>query len=133
MSSVAQFIPSRPIPIQCFENLEGLKLADSYFYKPAGIEMSIGTDYLPFINLGGVRMNFGNNFEARESHFGWYLMGPEPSTELQSFRIVVHSSHDLALQEQLKQFWEAEEDEKIKLKSDSDHFCEDFFKPTTIR
>ena len=74
-------------------------------------------------------MNIGNNFGAREFYFGWYLMGSEHSTEVQSFHTLVYPSHDLGLQEQLKQFWEIEEAEKTKLKSKSNS---DFFVKTFL-
>ena len=63
--------------------------ADPYFYKSSAIEMIIGSDYLP-----GVKINIGNYFEARETHFGWYLLGPEPDTEIQSFHTLVSACGD---------------------------------------
>ena len=58
-------MPSRPIPIHCLENLERLKLADPYFYKPEGIEMIIGSYCLPFIYLEGTVFSYSGASSTR--------------------------------------------------------------------
>ena len=53
-------------------DIEALDLADPYFYKPGPIDLIIGSDYLPFINLSAIESNIENTIEARESHFRCY-------------------------------------------------------------
>ncbi|XP_065355015.1 uncharacterized protein LOC135949392 [Calliphora vicina] len=130
---LAHFLPSKPIRIHNLPEIKGLCLADPYFFKPSAIDMIIGSDYFPYINLAGVKLNVGNCLEARESYFGWYLSGPEPVSESTSFHTIVSNSEDLVLHEQLRKFWELEEAEKSDIETESDVYCENFFQQTTTR
>ncbi|XP_059217585.1 uncharacterized protein LOC131994736 [Stomoxys calcitrans] len=133
VSSLAHFLPSRPIRSTLIQQVQHLSLADPFFYKQAPIEMIIGSDYLPFINKTGMTVQIGNGIEARESQFGWYLSGPTESEYIKTFSTLATASDNAALQEQLKRFWELEEVGKPKPTSDADIWCENFYKSTTYR
>ncbi|XP_075168002.1 uncharacterized protein LOC142240188 [Haematobia irritans] len=133
VSSLAHFLPSRPIRTTLLKQVRNLDLADPFFHKPAPIDMIIGSDYLPFINRTGTILQIGGGLEARESQFGWYLSGPADSENINTFSTMVSVSDASALHEQLKKFWELEEVEKPPSKSDTDIWCENFYKSTTYR
>ncbi|XP_075150744.1 uncharacterized protein LOC142224849 [Haematobia irritans] len=130
---LSHFLPSRKIRVENLPDLKNIKLADPNFFTPAAIDMIIGSDYLPLINLNGVLSYRENGFEARESHFGWYLSGPLPSNTINTFSTVVKESADTALTAQLKRFWEIEEVEHLKPISAEDDYCEEFYCQTTYR
>ncbi|XP_075158079.1 uncharacterized protein LOC142231352 [Haematobia irritans] len=133
VSSLAHLLPSRPIKTTLLNKVKGLNLADPFFHKPAPIDMIIGSDYLPFINKTGSLLQIDGGLEARESQFGWYLSGPADAEQVNAFSTIVSESETLALHEQLKQFWELEEVEKPQIESDTDTWCENFYKSTTYR
>ncbi|XP_073844146.1 uncharacterized protein [Musca autumnalis] len=114
-----------PCDIQPFE--------DPHFFKPSSIDMIIGSDFLPIINLNGVRANIIYGLEARESQFGWYLSGPLPVAEVCTFSTSITVEEDIALSEQMKKFWELEEVSTVPQLSETDKYCEEFFKETTSR
>ena len=45
-------------------DFQHLELSDPYYYKSSPIDMIIGSDYLPFINLKGVLSITENALEA---------------------------------------------------------------------
>ncbi|XP_075150680.1 uncharacterized protein LOC142224780 [Haematobia irritans] len=104
VSSLAHLLPSRPIKTTLLNEVKGLNLADPFFHKPAPIDMIIGSDYLPFINKTGSFLQIGG---------------------LENL--------NLAGICQLQQFWELEEVEKPQTESDTDTWCENFYKSTTYR
>ncbi|XP_075150959.1 uncharacterized protein LOC142225069 [Haematobia irritans] len=133
VTSLAHFLPSRPIRAKILENVKHLDLADPYFYKPAPIDLIIGSDYLPFINRKGVVLPILNGIEARESHFGWYLFGPASTEPINSFSTFVSFTEENALHDQLKKFWDIEEVERSPTQSDEDSYCEELYRSTTYR
>lgn len=133
VSKLSHFLPSKRVKITNLHDIQKLNLADPHFFKPAPIDMIIGSDYLPLINLNGVLSNIAHGLEARESRFGWYLSGPLPTNEIQTFSTIVSDSDDLALNEQIKKFWEIEEVTKISSASENDEYCEELYQKTTFR
>ncbi|XP_075163307.1 uncharacterized protein LOC142235939 [Haematobia irritans] len=133
VSRIAHLLPSRPIKTKLLEEVKTMNLADPLFYKPAVIDMIIGSDYLPLINKEGVKMKIGNGIEARESEFGWYLSGPAESDTIKTFSTVLITAENTDLCEQLRKFWEIEEIEKPKCRSENDLWCEEFYEKTTYR
>ncbi|XP_075163011.1 uncharacterized protein LOC142235633 [Haematobia irritans] len=129
---ISHFLPSRRVSIGNLPEIQGLKMADPNFYKPAPIDMIIGSDYLPSINLNGVTC-FPNGLEARESQFGWYLSGPLSTDEVQTFSTTVYDSEDVILTDLVKRFWEIEELPDTISASEDDDYCEKFYKATTSR
>ena len=51
---LAHFLPAKKINMEHLPNFQHLELSDPYYYKPSPIDMIIGSDYLPLINLKGV-------------------------------------------------------------------------------
>ncbi|XP_075163067.1 uncharacterized protein LOC142235692 [Haematobia irritans] len=133
VSKLSHFLPSRRIRIESLPDLKNIKLADPNFFRPAAIDMIIGSAFLPLINLEGVLSYRENGLEARESHFGWYLSGPLPTTTINTFSTLVTESANAALNAQLKRFWEIEEVKETTSVSEEDEYCEEFYRQTTYR
>ena len=53
-NKIANVLPSQPIKIDNYKSIQSLKLVDPKFYKSAAIDIKIGTDVLPLINLEGI-------------------------------------------------------------------------------
>lgn len=133
VSKLSHLLPSRKVRVENLPDFSNIKLADPNFFKPASIEMIIGSDYLPFVNLKGVLSYRESGLEARESQFGWYLSGPLPTAEVNTFSTIVHESADASLNVQLKKFCEIEEIKQSELTSEDDEYCEKFYQQTTYR
>ncbi|XP_075150719.1 uncharacterized protein LOC142224820 [Haematobia irritans] len=61
------------------------------------------------------------------------VKGPADSEKVNAFSTTVSASEALVLHKQLKKFWELEEVEKPQAESDTDTWCENFYKSTTYR
>ena len=132
VSKLSHLLPSRGVQIKNLNQLQQLGLADPTFFKPGPIDMIIGSDFLPFINSEGTQILEGC-LEARASHLGWYISGPAPSEDVQTFRTSVQVADNVDLNTQLRKFWELEEIEVSQTQSDNDIYCEELFKTTTYR
>ncbi|XP_075156671.1 uncharacterized protein LOC142229953 [Haematobia irritans] len=130
---LTHFLPANRVNITKLNNISDLDLADPYFYKPSPIDVIIGSDYLPQINMEGVRFDVAKGLEARQSKFGWYLSGPMPVNEVRTFATVVQECDDTALHEQMRKFWELENLNEIQQIDESEAYCEDYYKKTTYR
>ena len=49
VSKLTSFLPSRYVKNECIPQFKELQLADPEFYKPAPIDIIIGSDFLPYI------------------------------------------------------------------------------------
>ena len=127
---LSHLLPSRLVKLQNIEEIKNLELADPNFHKPGPIDMIIGSDFLPLINREGMKVLEGC-LEARSSNFGWYISGPAPTDSVQTFSTTVSENTEIC--SLLKRFWELEDVEPEKNQSDSDIFCEEFYKSTTTR
>ncbi|XP_059222988.1 uncharacterized protein LOC131996859 [Stomoxys calcitrans] len=129
ISNLNHLMPSSTTTISNWSDLRNMDLADPNFYKPAQIDMLLGSDILPSILKSGVQKNISGNLLAQETEFGWILSGP--SRTVTSFASFVACSN--TLNEQVKKFWELEEIPSSKSLSDDDVWCENFYKTTTVR
>lgn len=90
VSKLSHFLPAK----------KELKLADPYFYNPSPIDMTIRSDYLPLINIEGVRYDIANwkreNLDSGDIYL--YLL----------FETTAYDSENITLHEQMKMFWEVE-------------------------
>ncbi|XP_075167743.1 uncharacterized protein LOC142239882 [Haematobia irritans] len=130
---LASFLPAKRVNIGHLEYLSNFDLADPFFYKPSPIDMIIGSDYLPQINMKGIHLDSAQGLEVRESKFGWYLSGPMPVSEINSFSLSVVDSDHENLHDILKKFWEIEEVDVRPPVNDHDAYCEEYYRKTTFR
>lgn len=131
VTNLNHLMPAAPTCISDWTNLKHLDLADPNFFKPAQIDMLLGSDILPFILKTGVQKNVSGNLLAQETEFGWLISGPPCARSVTTFASWVTSSD--TLNEEVKKFWELEEIPSVKTLSTNDQWCEEFFKNTTSR
>ncbi|XP_058980324.1 uncharacterized protein LOC131803245 [Musca domestica] len=131
VSSLNQLMPSSINAIDDFTKLSGLELADPNFFKPAPIDMLIGSDILPTIIKPGLEKNISGNLLAQDTEFGWIVSGkPKPRSVVSfaSWTVTVDP-----LNEELRKFWEIENVSNENCLSESDLWCEEFYKDTVYR
>ncbi|XP_075157916.1 uncharacterized protein LOC142231183 [Haematobia irritans] len=128
ISNMNHFMPSTQTRITDWSDLDKLDLADPSFFRPAQIDMLIGSDVLPFVLKSGVLRNISGNLLAQETEFGWIISGSQTTRSVSSFASFV------SLNEDLRKFWELEEVPSNRNNlSESDVWCEQFYKDTTVR
>ncbi|XP_075150607.1 uncharacterized protein LOC142224703 [Haematobia irritans] len=131
ISNMNHLMPYTTTRISNWSNLRKIDLADPYFYKPAQIDMLIGSDILPFELKSGLQKNVSGNLLAQETELGWILSGPPRIRSVSSIASFVTPSEDL--NDGVKKFWEMEEIPHQRNLSQDDIWCENFYKENTIR
>lgn len=131
VSSLNHCMPASRTNISDWSDLHRLDLADPDFFKPARIDMLLGSDVLPFILKPGVKKNVAGNLLAQETEFGWLISGPPTTRSVTSFASWVVTSD--TLNEDIRKFWELEEVPASKKESEDNMWCEEFYKSTTTR
>ncbi|XP_075150439.1 uncharacterized protein LOC142224542 [Haematobia irritans] len=131
ITNLNQLMPSCPTRVSDWSALREIDLADPNFYKPAPIDMLIGSDVIPFILKSGVTKNVSGNLLAQETEFGWILSGPSKTRCVSSFAAFATNSNNL--NEEIRKFWEFEEVPSSNHLSEADVWCEEFYKNTTVR
>ncbi|XP_075157918.1 uncharacterized protein LOC142231185 [Haematobia irritans] len=131
ITSMNHFMPSTPSRISDWSALRKIDLADPHFYKPAQIDMLLGSDVLPYILKSGVQRNISGSLLAQETEFGWIVSGPLKNRYVSSFASFVTSSN--TLNDEIRKFWEIEEVPTSRKCSENDDWCEEFYKRTTVR
>ncbi|XP_075151112.1 uncharacterized protein LOC142225221 [Haematobia irritans] len=129
ITNMNHFMPSTPSRISDWSDLKKIDLADPQFYKPAQIDMLLGSDVLPFILKSGFQRNISGSLLAQETEFGWIVSGPIRSVT--SFASFV-TSYD-TVNDEVRKFWELEEVPLSKNFSENEIWCEEYYKDTTIR
>ncbi|EDW38652.1 GL13155 [Drosophila persimilis] len=78
---LAANIPSHPISQGFLRDLPNLSWADPTFYESSQIDVLIGADILPSIQLSGSLTNICGSLLGQETIFGWVLTGPVPQRD----------------------------------------------------
>lgn len=128
-------VPSCALDRRPWPHLEGLRLADPYFFRPATIDVILGADIYLDLMREGIKRGPPGTPSAQATVFGWVLMGPTSgSIQLASpMRMAVcHAAISTAdLGRILQRFWELDQvngdlspDEKV---------CEDLFMASHTR
>lgn len=113
---------------------ESIQLADPQFSKSSQIDILIGANlFWDLITEGKIRLTSGPHLQ--ETKLGWIISGPVYSTNLKSLKnIQCNFNQSVALDEQLRKFWEIEEiPNKKKYVSPDDLSCENLFLKSTKR
>ncbi|XP_067614542.1 uncharacterized protein [Eurosta solidaginis] len=124
-------LPSCHINAMTMQAFPDLVLADKRFYVNEDVDLILGGDIYPQIIMSGIKKNVLNTLLAQETVFGWILTGriesPNPTKSIMSFY------NEVALDNQLKAFWEVENEPKNKILNEDERYCEQLFKETTQR
>ncbi|XP_073821398.1 uncharacterized protein [Musca autumnalis] len=85
ISNLNHLMPASPTAIHDFTDLKSLELTDLNFFKPAPIDLLIGSDILPAIIKPGLEKNVSGNLLAQNTEFGWIISGKPASNTVVSF------------------------------------------------
>ncbi|XP_063900416.1 uncharacterized protein LOC135119984 [Zophobas morio] len=132
LTSIANKLPTLPLPTSIRQKFMEIDLADSSFDQPSKIDFLIGADIYPHILSPHSPHIISGNPSAIRTLFGWIIMGntsiEHPTTSSVSLLVVNPSLDSL-----LRQFWEQEEIEISKPVNPDDVFCEEHFLQTHSR
>ncbi|XP_029164752.1 uncharacterized protein LOC114935963 [Nylanderia fulva] len=119
-----------------WDHLADLALADPHFNGSDPIELLIGADIYGEIFLGEMRKGPRGQPYALNTIFGWAVSGPT-NVSLQSRRTITvqhcSASTSLALDRELRRFWEIEEVPRQTVLGPEEQRCEDYFMTTHSR
>ncbi|XP_063994322.1 uncharacterized protein LOC135171624 [Diachasmimorpha longicaudata] len=125
--SISQFVPVRPIPKNLIEIPKNIKLADPEFYKPAPIDILLGSGpTLSLLCIGQIKMhNQGrSNLYLQKTQLGWVIGGDSSACNEEIPRQV----HHVQLHNMLSKFWEIEEGPKRTYPSPEEIAAEEHFR-----
>ncbi|XP_073841335.1 uncharacterized protein [Musca autumnalis] len=131
ISNLNHLMPASPTAIHDFTHLKSLELADPNFFKPAPIDLLIGSDILPAIIKPGLQKNVSGNLLAQNTELGWIISGKPASNTVVSFASWTATIDPL--NQDLQRFWELENVSNEKTMSADDVWCEEFYKKTVNR
>ncbi|XP_029156836.1 uncharacterized protein LOC114929457 [Nylanderia fulva] len=119
-----------------WNHLADLALADPHFNGSDPIELLIGADIYGEIFLGEMQKGPRGQPYALNTIFGWAVSGPT-SVSIQSRRTITvqhcSASTSLALDRELRRFWEIEEVPRQTVLGPEKQRCKDFFMTTHSR
>ncbi|XP_015120457.1 uncharacterized protein LOC107043451 [Diachasma alloeum] len=125
--SILQFIPIRPIHKNLIEIPKNIQLADPEFYKPAPIDILLGSGpTLLLLSIGQIKMfNQGRpDLYLQKTQLGWVIGGDSRACD----EGIPQRVHHLQLVNMLTKFWEIEEGPKRKYPSPEENATEEHFK-----
>lgn len=133
LDQLCSALPSNQISQTSWPHTANLKLADDEFYKPANIDLLLGSDVFPHVLMEGVV--HGNKDEPTAIHtvFGWVLMGTVKSEANKISHSFFTSIEANILNQTIKQFWEIEEIPPLNFISPEEKDCENIFNKTHYR
>ena len=126
-------LPSHSLPDSFDHSSIDFHLADKDWMKSRQVDMLIGGDIYPEILLAGLKKNILGTLIAQETVFGWILTGPLQTRLNQPPTRIVSFFNEVALDDQLKRFWELEELPRRKYLTEDETCCEKLFEETTVR
>ncbi|XP_076383121.1 uncharacterized protein LOC143260686 [Megalopta genalis] len=123
---IAGFVPEEPIDRDQFNILANIQLADPHFYRPAPVDMLIGSGpALASLSIGQINLSARGNPDLvlQKTQLGWIIGGSAPARKHQTTRktFLTKLSFDL------KRFWELEEGPSEWRLSSEEKRCEDHF------
>ncbi|XP_073814249.1 uncharacterized protein [Musca autumnalis] len=124
-------MPASQTVVSGWTEVNDFDLADPEFFKPAPIDMLLGSDILPLIINSGLQKNLRGNLLAQETEFGWIISGNPTTRNVTSFATWITPSDPLS--DQLRQFWELENIPSEEKLSETDIWCEKFYQNTVER
>lgn len=133
MNKLTSWLPQYTIGLDKLNNVNRLVLADPNFNKPGKVDMILGADVFGEIILQGVLKGYPL---AQETELGWVLSGKIPAIDNKNTAVCLMVQANL--DEQLKKFWEVEDEERgVENKNDKwteeEKECEEFYAKTFKR
>ncbi|XP_017875054.1 uncharacterized protein LOC108621956 [Ceratina calcarata] len=128
-------LPSQPVSLKSWPHLAGLTLADPDFGLPARVDLILGADVCGELLQDSSRHGPRGTPIAKQTPFGWVLMGPVPDDSSQNSMTVrsLHCRSEETTNSILQRFWELEELNYPPPLSEEDERTEQHFKDTHDR
>lgn len=131
MPTLTSFTPKRHVPGKDWIHIHGIQLTDSYYNKPAAVEVVFGVDIFGILYNGGIRRCAPVEPVAFSTVFGWVLVGTINGFDSTQSTIDNHATTlQLDLSKKLTRFWQIEEVSSDKILSSDDAYCKQMFKKT---
>ena len=123
---ICSFVPSESIPRSNLKTPANLPLADPNFFKPAPIDLLIGSGpTLSMFCIGQIDLsNHGEDLCVQKTRVGWIIGGTPDNFPSRKFQVNCHLTE---LHENIKRFWEIEEGQRIPHFSAEEMECEHHF------
>nr|XP_033338067.1 uncharacterized protein LOC117226949 [Megalopta genalis] len=123
---IAGFVPEEPIDRGQLSIPANIPLADPHFYRPAPVDMLIGSGpALASLSIGQINLSARGNPDLvlQKTQLGWIIGGSAPARKPQTTRktFLTKLSFDL------RRFWELEEGPSERHLSSEEKRCEDHF------
>lgn len=130
IDKIADLIPSEIISRESFKIPSGIKLADPEFYKPASVDMLLGTGpTLSLLCVGQIKPLQDHDLFLQKTHLGWVVGGEGSCINYSKTSRCLLSGLDF----DMEKFWKLEERVIERHLSVNDQKCEDHFRKHTQR
>jgi len=129
MTKVTSNLPVDSFNWKSCHHLQTCKLADPYWYKPAGVDILLGSDVFWDLILSGRKSGPPGLPLGVESSIGWLVAG---NLNSKSSRVQVHYS-DASLDHKLQAFWELEAVPSKRTLTLEEEACESHFQSSHTR
>ncbi|XP_029173242.1 uncharacterized protein LOC114942105 [Nylanderia fulva] len=133
LSRLTALTPGGRVARHDWPHLEGLKLADPAFDRPAAVDAVLGADVYGMLLNGDVKRGPPGQPTAHSTVFGWVLMGPLTRAADSNSIAAHHSILQPDLQEDLRRFWELEGVSAEPIQTPEESYCERLFAETHLR
>lgn len=137
LRSLTDSLPASTLSSGPWQHISDLVLVDPTYNVPGKIDMLLGADVYATILMDLVRLGPAGTPIAQKTKLGWVLSGPtsaETSAPVQSKANIVSCFNQIALNNNLKQFWEMEEcQNQIRTQTRDEIVCEQFYDSTYQR
>ncbi|XP_046409091.1 uncharacterized protein LOC124173972 [Ischnura elegans] len=137
LNKLTSVLPNREVTHNNWPHIQGLQLADPFYYKRLPIDCILGADVYAAVLRNGVKRGPRATPVAKETVLGWILTG-----QTASGRPEVSSCHHIAAfqttvqpdtSEMLSRLWELEELPSQPRRSPENDRCEQLYKETVYR
>ncbi|XP_046389327.1 uncharacterized protein LOC124158184 [Ischnura elegans] len=137
LNKLTSVLPNREVTHNNWPHIQGLQLADPFYYKRLPIDCILGADVYAAVLRNGVKRGPRATPVAQETVLGWILTGqtaagrPEVSSchHIAAFQTTVQPDTS----EMLSRLWELEELPSQPRRSPEDDRCEQLYKETVYR
>ncbi|XP_017478312.1 PREDICTED: uncharacterized protein LOC108368071 [Rhagoletis zephyria] len=137
MDTVTSDLPSNQIEPQAWPHMDGLVLADPTYFKSNKIDLLIGTEMHASILLPDIRIGRRDHPIAQNSYFGWILYGQvapaAPTVDPSATIRCHHTAISPHLETLVQRFFETEEIQEERARSEEEQWFIDFFNQHCIR